>query len=71
MPWCDECDHFVAENDVTADRCPDCGEPVNNADLSMPQLERAPWHFWLVVAAVVAYLGWRLIEGVIWVAGRF
>ena len=25
---------------------------------------RAPWHFWLLVAAVVIYLGWRLVQGI-------
>jgi len=32
--------------------------------------DRAPWHFWLLVVAVVVYLGWRLIQGIAWVAGR-
>jgi len=31
----------------------------------------APWHFWLLVIAVVAYLGWRLIQGLGWAAGQF
>jgi hypothetical protein len=26
----------------------------------------APWHFWVMVAGVVVYLGWRLVEGIIW-----
>jgi hypothetical protein len=30
---------------------------------------KVPWHFWVLVAAVVAYLGWRLIQGVVWLAG--
>ena len=25
---------------------------------------KAPWHFWVLVAAVVIYLGWRLIQGI-------
>jgi hypothetical protein len=29
---------------------------------------RAPWHFWLMVAGVGLYLGWRLIQGVFWAA---
>jgi nitroreductase len=28
----------------------------------------APWHFWLMVAGVGLYLGWRLIQGVFWAA---
>jgi hypothetical protein len=27
---------------------------------------RAPWHFKLLVAALVAYLGWRVVEMVGW-----
>jgi hypothetical protein len=30
-----------------------------------------PWHFWVVVGALVLYLGWRAVEGVLWVIGRF
>lgn len=26
---------------------------------------RAPWHFWVLVAAVSVYLGWRLVQGII------
>ncbi len=26
----------------------------------------APWHFWLVVAMATLYLGWRAVEGVVW-----
>ena len=26
----------------------------------------APWHFWLVVAMATVYLGWRAVEGVVW-----
>jgi hypothetical protein len=25
---------------------------------------KVPWHFWVGVAAVIGYLGWRLIQGV-------
>lgn len=27
---------------------------------------KAPWHFWVMVVGVVVYLGWRLIEAIIW-----
>jgi hypothetical protein len=27
---------------------------------------RAPWHFYVLVAAVVIYLGWRLVQGIVW-----
>jgi hypothetical protein len=32
---------------------------------------KVPWHFWLLLAALALYLGWRLIQGVGWVADRF
>ncbi len=25
-----------------------------------------PWHFWLLLAGVVLYLGWRLLQGIGW-----
>ncbi len=30
---------------------------------------KAPWHFKLLVAAVVVYLGWRLIQTIGWIVG--
>ena len=29
----------------------------------------APWHFWLVVVMATVYLGWRAIEGIVWLIG--
>ena len=26
--------------------------------------DRVPWHFWLLVAAAIVYLGWRAVQGV-------
>ena len=31
----------------------------------------APWHFWLVVVMATVYLGWRAIEGVVWLVQWF
>ncbi|MCP4228498.1 MAG: hypothetical protein GY929_19560 [Actinomycetia bacterium] len=31
---------------------------------------RAPWHFWVMVVALVGYLGWRLVDGIIWLVGQ-
>jgi len=28
-----------------------------------------PWHFWLLLGALVIYLGWRAIQGVSWLLG--
>lgn len=30
----------------------------------------APWHFWVLLVALVIYLGYRLLQGIIWVSGR-
>ena len=27
------------------------------------QVDKIPWHFWVMVAATVIYLGWRVIQG--------
>ena len=42
--------------------CPSCGDVIADASDA-----RAPWHFKLLLASVVLYLGWRAAEGVAWV----
>lgn len=69
MPWCDHCDSYLAPNAMTtAGDCPACDNAVDTADLKNAPPERPPWHFWLMVAALVGYLGWRLLQGVLWAA---
>jgi hypothetical protein len=58
---------------TTDGACPACGKPIDAPlrrrsseaptlrDLSEMSGERAPWHFKLLMAALVAYLGWRII----------
>jgi hypothetical protein len=70
MPWCDHCDVYLAPNTVTEEgACPTCGQGVDTADMKTQATPptKAPWHFWLMVVALVGYLGWRLVEGIIWV----
>jgi hypothetical protein len=43
---------------------------VNVRELAGDQ-GRAPWHFKLLVVAIVLYLGWRAVEGVGWLLDRF
>jgi hypothetical protein len=31
----------------------------------------APWHFWLVVVMATVYLGWRAVEGIVWLVQWF
>ena len=78
MPWCDDCERFSNPNSLAEDGgCPGCGtviaEPRPGADTAAvdPDLKSVPWHFWLLLVAVVVYLGWRLVQGVGWLAGLF
>ena len=67
MPWCATCDKFLNPAFVdNAGSCPQCGEAVEIGEFSEDSQDevKVPWHFWVGVAAVIAYLGWRLIQGV-------
>jgi hypothetical protein len=77
MPWCDACSRFWNPNSVPPDgACPNCGRPLPEAPAERVRVDlkelageqaRTPWHFKLLVVAVVAYLGWRAWELVAWV----
>ena len=74
MPWCDPCSQFHASDDLEEGHCPTCGDVVSvestpdRADGDEATVgQSAPWHFWLVVAALAGYLLWRLIDFIIWV----
>ena len=68
MPWCETCDRFYNPNTVRPDgRCPGC-EARLAEPLTRFEREGAPWHFKLLVAATVAYLGWRFVQLVLLVA---
>jgi hypothetical protein len=79
VPWCDTCDRFYNPNTLVADgTCPTCGRTVG-ADSSgevaagaagAGEVRGAPWHFWALITATAVYLGYRLLQGVIWVAQR-
>ncbi|MEQ8716452.1 MAG: hypothetical protein RIE08_02465 [Acidimicrobiales bacterium] len=81
MPWCGSCDRYHAPSALAADRtCPVCGGPVDDggsgdgADEKIakaPAHTRIPWHFWVLIVAISIYLGWRLIQGLIALAGLF
>lgn len=65
MPWCDDCEKYWAPSAMTPEgTCPTCG-----ADLEAPdhqhadgEGEKAPWHFKLLVVALVVYLAYRGYE---------
>ncbi|MDA3032920.1 MAG: hypothetical protein O3B90_11435 [Actinomycetota bacterium] len=46
--------------------CPACGEQVieghGHIDAATTADEKAPWHFKLMVVALVLYLGFRLVD---------
>lgn len=69
MPFCADCDRFYNPNTLSAGGdCPG-GHHVADPHAGEPAAE-VPWHFKLMVVLVVLYLGWRLVEGVAWVADR-
>jgi len=71
MPWCDSCDKYLAPNAVGTDgACPTCGSEVDSGDAVTRTEQPIPWHFWIVVIALVGYLGWRLFDGVRWILER-
>ncbi|QGG95249.1 hypothetical protein [Actinomarinicola tropica] len=73
MPWCERCDRFLNPNTVQPDgTCPSCGRPIDPAAAAEGAEEdeqaSVPWHFWVLVAGVVLYLGWRFVELLLWIA---
>jgi hypothetical protein len=69
MPWCEGCDRFYNPTTLAPDgTCRQCGRFIASIE-DEPEDEgggRAPWHFYLLVACVVLYLGWRLLQGIDW-----
>ena len=63
MPWCEDCSKFWTPTSLAADgSCPTCGRRV--ATVEAPP--RAPWHFKLMVVAVIIYLLYRLVQLIEW-----
>jgi hypothetical protein len=73
MPWCDDCARYWTYNALPPDgTCPSCGRPVTTAisgpaqrvDLKALAGDKAkvPWHFKLMVVALVVYLTWRAVQ---------
>ena len=64
MPWCEQCSRFWNPTSMgTGGECPTC-------DRVIAAPARAPWHFKLLVVALVAYLAFRGVQGVEWVLDR-
>lgn len=63
MPWCDGCSRFWTTEALPEDRsCPSCGAGLPDAATGAGEYEKAPWHFKLLMAAVVVYLTWRAVQ---------
>lgn len=63
MPWCDQCDELVEDEDLEEDgSCPTCGNVLTEA----PR-RPVPWYFKGMIAASIVYLGYRSYQGITWV----
>ena len=63
MTTCADCDRYWRPVELgEGGACPTCERLLDTTPA------KTPWHFKLLVAATVLYLGWRLVEGLIWVA---
>lgn len=83
MPWCPACSRFLTPTSMETDgTCPFCKQVVDYSrnrkfeEASARGEELAdsvpvPWHLKLLLVAAAVYLGWRLIEGIAWLADRF
>ncbi|MDQ3384862.1 MAG: hypothetical protein M3503_02435 [Actinomycetota bacterium] len=66
MPWCDDCSRFWSPPAMGAGgTCPTCGRTIADPSAAVED-QKAPWHFKLLIGAVVGYLGWRGVQGVQW-----
>jgi hypothetical protein len=73
VPWCASCDRFLSPSTVLADgACPGCGTPVDKGKARSSDeeddLPPIPWHLKLLLVAIAVYLGYRLFQGVEWLA---
>ena len=66
MPWCETCSRFYNPNSVAPDgTCVKCGAKIGEP-ADRPVDTKVPWHFWILVVALVVYLGWRFIQLIGW-----
>jgi uncharacterized paraquat-inducible protein A len=62
VPWCEECEHLVEDEDLDQGACPTCG-----IELAEPVRRPVPWYFKAMIVASIVYLGWRGYQGIDWV----
>jgi hypothetical protein len=64
VPWCDECDRLVEEDELTEEgACPDCGDVITGR-------RPIPWGFKFMAGATVIYLGYRLYQLINWIVHK-
>ncbi|MGH9045563.1 MAG: hypothetical protein ACRDVP_12195 [Acidimicrobiales bacterium] len=64
MPFCDDCDRLYEEEELDEEgACPRCG-----AVLAAQPPRHIPWTFKAMLLAFVGYLGYRVYQGITWVA---
>jgi hypothetical protein len=64
VTWCGQCDRDFDIGLLGEDGgCPVCGQWLAKPSRG----GSVPWHFWVVAAGAVLYLGWRALQGIIWV----
>jgi hypothetical protein len=69
VPWCETCQRHYNPGSVAPDgTCTSCGSFIGE-DPADAEAKGPPWHFWVLVVALVLYLGWRLIEFIGWLVG--
>jgi hypothetical protein len=68
VPWCTDCDRWLAPPSVRADgTCPRCGTAVEPGKAhGVEALPPIPLSLKLLAAAVSIYLGFRGLQGVAW-----
>ena len=64
MPFCEHCAQFWSPNSMpVTGMCPSCGRQIATPQEIQEAAEyKAPWHFKLMVVALVIYLGWRFVQ---------
>jgi hypothetical protein len=62
VPWCDDCDRLVEDDQLTEEgNCPDCGVLLTGK-------RHIPWGFKFMIVASVIYIGYRIYQGISWLA---
>lgn len=67
MPWCETCDRYYNPRSIAPDgTCVKCGTFIADTNDVEEDDAKIPWHFWVLVVALVVYLGWRFIQAIGW-----